>query len=124
MNLKTSNQIAKQTIGVSKFYEHALGYNPAKVFLNETYGYDIWDMPVCERCERIAWWDKDDSATCGCGHHTKNPITVAEFLEGGYHQGLFDKTKFVNRKIATKTSTVYGGEAGLKDENKKIIIAR
>jgi hypothetical protein len=125
LNIKTSNELAKQTIGESKYYEHALAYNPMKEFLNESYGYDIWGMPVCEKCERVAWWDQEHTATCGnCGHHTQKPITVEEFLTGGFHQGLFDKTKYVDRKRADKIATVYGGEAGLPDENKKIYIAQ
>lgn len=123
MNIKTSNELARQTIGASKYYEHALGYNPMKEFLNQSYGYDIWDMPVCERCEKVAWWDKDNTATCGCGHHTKNPITVEEFLTGGFHRGTFDKTMFIDRKQADKIATVYGGEAGMENEN-KIYLAR
>ncbi len=124
MNIKTSNELARKTLGISKYYEHALGYNPVKEFLNGSYGYDIWDMPVCERCERVAYWDKNDTATCLCGHCTKKPITVEQFLTDGFHKGLFDQTKFVDRKRTDKIGTVYGGEAGLEDENRKIIVAR
>ena len=123
MNVRQSNEQAKSIIS-DKFYEHALRYNPAKEFLNNAYGYDIWDMPVCERCESVAWWDKEETATCGrCGHHTQKPITVEQFLTSGYHRGIFDQTRFLDRKRVDKIAAVYGGEAGMPDEN-KIYLAR
>jgi len=42
-------------------------------------GIDFLNQPICERCEKIATWDKDDTCHCfACGHNTKEPMTVQD----------------------------------------------
>ena len=42
----------------------------------------ILDQPVCEACERPAFWHTGDTANCFvCGRITKTPITVREYYE-------------------------------------------
>lgn len=46
-------------------------------------GIDFLTQPICERCEKVATWDKDDTCHCfSCGHNTKKPMTVQDhFME-------------------------------------------
>jgi hypothetical protein len=123
MNTAESNVKAAKTLKDTKYFDHAISRE--REFLYQQYGFDIWSMPVCEKCERVALWHKNHTAICrSCGHETKKPITVEQFLMDGNHRGLFDRTQYVGRKKADKISIVYGGEAGLSDEDKKIIIAQ
>lgn len=101
--------------------------------LKHQFGFDVWKLPVCMGCEGWALWDKDDQgngiAQCpSCGKTTKNPITVQEYYEQGFHVDRTalgkDKPHIIDREYTKGTSTVFGGEVGLADANKKIIIAR
>jgi hypothetical protein len=123
MNTAESNVLAAKTLEDTKYFDHAISRE--REFLYQQYGFDIWGMPVCERCERVALWHKGHTAMCrSCGHQTQKPITVEEFLMAGHHRGIFDRTQYVDRKKADNIAIVYGGEAGLQDEDKKIIIAQ
>jgi hypothetical protein len=92
--------------------------------LRMQFGFDIWRLPVCERCEGYALWNKDSEGnavgTCQCGYTTKNPITVEEYYTKGHHVDRTihnDAPVFVDRQIALpkQVATV---------EDQKIIIAR
>jgi hypothetical protein len=100
--------------------------------LAEQFGFDVWKMPVCKTCEGYALWDQPVNgrlkAVCSKGHITYDPITVQEYYEKGYHvdrTGLGkDAPMIVERQLVKDTNTVYGGEIGLEDQNKIIIVGR
>ena len=134
MNINQSNAKFKQTMSDNKHVQHAMKAN--KNFWRERlklqFGFDVWQLPVCERCEGYALWHKEDGnavGLCRCGHTTKNPITVEQYYEQGHHTDRTvhgDVPVVLDRQIVSpdQVTTVYGGETGLKDQNKKIIIAR
>ena len=42
----------------------------------------VLEQPVCEGCERPAFWHTGGTAHCfACGRYTKNPITVRDYFE-------------------------------------------
>ena len=51
-------------------------------------GIDFLKQPICDKCEKPCTWGTYDQkyeanvryATCDCGHVTKNPITVEQYL--------------------------------------------
>lgn len=102
--------------------------------LRQQFGFDVWKLPVCEKCEGWALWHKDGEkgvGACRCGHITKNPITVEEYYTQGYHidrTGMGrDQPVILDRKFVApkQVSTVYAGEADLRgDPNREILIAR
>lgn len=98
--------------------------------LHVHFGFDVWKLPVCGKCEGYALWDKGYTAVCvHCGHRTHKPITVQEYYEQGYHIDRTiqkDAPFIIDRQFAQgkDLATVYGGEAGLDNKDKKIIIAR
>jgi hypothetical protein len=87
---------------------HAMGVN--KNFwrdrLKHEFGFDVWQLPVCERCEGYALWGKDAVGICKCGTITKNPITVEQYYEQGHH---------VDRTVHSDTPLIM---------DRKIILAR
>lgn len=108
--------------------KHVAGIN-WRERLRLQFGFDVWKLPVCMGCEGWAMWDKDKTAQCpACGKTTKNPITVQEYYEQGFDIDRTalgrDKPYIIDRQFTKGISTVFGGEAGLADTNKKIIIAR
>lgn len=119
-----------------KHLQHALNGNKRwwRKRLKDYFGFDVWKLPVCERCEGYALWHKEGDnpvGACLCGHITKNPITVEQYYEQGHH---IDKTGLgrnmpvlVDRELIEpkKIATVYGGDAGLiGKDTKKILVAR
>jgi hypothetical protein len=106
---------------------HAMANKRMRVFL--TYGgYDIWEMPICGKCEKIAWWDKGGKAVCSdpkCGHVTEKPITFGQFYEMGYHTDRSvhrDAPFYVDRQKADGVVAVTAGEAGIEDGNPNRVI--
>lgn len=137
MRIEESNQRFINMMSGVKHGQHLLGGKHIagiswRERLQGQFGFDVWKMPVCKTCEGYALWDKPvngkTKAICSKGHITYNPITVQEYYEKGYHidkTGLGrDAPMIVDREFTNNTATVYGGEAGLIDSNKKIIVAR
>jgi len=97
-------------------------------------GYDVWKLPVCEKCEGYALWHNDGGQKVGscfkCGHTTRNPITVQEYYERGYavdQTGLGrDQPLIVDREIINPkdVATIYRGDVRMDNPDRKIIIAR
>ena len=136
MRLKDANRIAAQTLGDEKHFQHALPPGPMRDMLLRRFGFDVWQMPICGHCERIAYWDKDETgtprATCRyCGGHTVHPLTVQQYYEARYHTDATlnpdapmyaDRQKVLHRR---KLATVYGGEADQPDAHRPhLVIAR
>jgi len=119
-----------------KHLNHALSINKKwwRERLKHYFGFDVWKLPVCERCEGYALWHKDRDGNrvgaCQCGHITKNPITVEEYYSKGYHVDRTalgrDEGLVVDRQIVKpkEVATIYGGEADLPDKDKKILVVR
>lgn len=118
-----------------KHLQHALGANKHwwRKRLKDYFGFDVWKLPVCERCEGYALWHKEGDnpvGVCRCGHITKNPLTVEQYYEQGHHidrTGLGrDMPVVVDRELVKpkQIATIYGGDAGFSDEGKKILVAR
>ena len=91
MHLQDSNQRFLQAMD-GKHLQHVLkqGKYWWRERLKHHFGYDVWKLPVCNNCEGYALWHKDEKGnavgTCtGCGHITKNPITVEQYYEQGHH---------------------------------------
>jgi hypothetical protein len=133
--IRQSNVAATKTLAELKHFKHAMSRNKNwwRKRLQRHFGFDVWKLPVCERCEGWALWHQENGqkvGACMCGHITRNPITVEEFYERGYH---IDKTGYgrdapliVERQLARPkdVATVYGGEADLQDQHRKIVVAR
>lgn len=106
---------------------HAMKNKRMKVFLTFG-GYDIWEMPICGKCEKIAWWDKGGKAVCSdpkCGHVTDNPITFGQFYEMGYHTDRSvhpNAPYYVDREKAAGVVEVTAGEAGIEDGDPNRVI--
>lgn len=135
MNIDQGNARFKQVMQGNKHTQHAMKANKNwwRERLKLQFGFDVWQLPVCERCEGYALWHKDAEGNavgaCRCGHTTKNPITVQKYYEQGHHVDRSvhsDAPVFIDRQIVlpSQAATVYGGEAELSDTNKKIIVAR
>ena len=134
MNISQNNAKFKQVMGDNKHVQHAMKSNKSwwRDRLKMQFGFDIWQLPVCERCEGYALWHKEGGnpvGLCRCGHTTKNPITVEQYYEKGHHVDRTmhgDAPVVIDRQLVSpsQVATAYGGEAGLSDQNKKIIIAR
>ena len=99
--------------------------------LSMQFGFDVWKLPVCRSCEGFAFWHKDEQGNavgyCQCGTITKDPITVEQYYEQGHHVDRTlhaDAPFIIDRKQAKGFDVAFGGEAGLEEQNKKIIIAR
>jgi hypothetical protein len=114
-------------MSAEKHLLHAMANKRMKVFL--TYGgYDIWEMPICGKCEKIAWWDKGGKAVCSdpkCGHVTENPITFGKFYEMGYHADRTvqrDAPFYIDRQKAAGVVGVTAGEAGIEDGDPNRVI--
>lgn len=125
MNLLESNARAVNVLKDDKLFSSNVErqWRPR---LMAQFHFDVWKLPVCERCEGWALWHGRGKCSCPkCGHTTKNPITVEQFYEKGYH---IDRTihknaqQFAERGFHDKVATVYGGEAGLRDEKKVFYI--
>ena len=91
-NLK-NRKLMEQLKGVSPAYaKHAMTRNDLlKAFAFKVGGgVDLLKQPVCERCELPCTWGtydykedlltKDRLATCECGHVSRNPMTVEQYL--------------------------------------------
>jgi len=128
--IQQSNLKAWERLKDIKHFKHAMSSNPVRRLLYDRFGFDVWKLPICERCEGYAFWDKGGVGTCPkCGHTTKKPLTVQQFYEEGHHvdrRVQRDAPFIVDREVVTKrdVATVYAGEAGLPDAHRKIIIAR
>lgn len=73
---------------------HAFSHDWIRAFLFEKFGYDVWEMPMCEGCERVAFWHVGETSMCPhCGKHTKNPITVEEYYKKQYNKTNYGKGK-------------------------------
>lgn len=128
MRIKESNLKAIEVLKEQKHFHHGIRSSPIRALLFGRFGFDVWKMPVCEKCEGYAFWHLGGTASCPkCGHITPNPLTVEQFYEEGHH---VDRTVnpgapyIAERRVCNATATVFGGEADLQDQNKKIIIAR
>lgn len=139
MRIVESNQQTFRQLQGMKHFNHAVKGNKfwrrrLRSDLQEYFGFDVWRLPVCKGCEGWALWHKDTEgnpvgACMHCGHITKDPITVQEYYEQDHHIDRTiqkDAPYVVDRQVVApkQVHTVYGGEAGLPDENKKLIIAR
>lgn len=81
-------------------------------------GIDLLKQPVCGRCEMPCTWGtydykedlltKDRFATCDCGHVTKNPITVEEYLME-YMKGIDPKILQATRPALNDIFTLTEG---------------
>jgi len=102
--------------------------------LKRYFGYDVWKQPVCEGCEGWALWHEDaEGNTVGvcldCGHTTRDPITVEEYYENDYHVDRILRPSapyVVGRRIVRdprRLATLYGGDVGLSDTNKRLMAA-
>ncbi len=125
--IKESNIKLLGTMKDELHLQHAMK-NAAMKRVVQRHAADIWKLPVCGACEKLAQWNKGWTAYCPeCGKVTDKPITFGEFYEAGYHRdGTVHKgaPKYVDREKTQGTDTVYGGEIGSKDKDKKIIVAR
>lgn len=131
MRIGESNARFGQMMKNNIHYQHAV--KQIRDTLTIQFGFDVWKLPVCEKCEGYALWHQQEGrkvGACKCGHITKNPITVQEYYEKGY---AIDKTGFgrdtpvvVDRNFVQPkdVGTIYRGDAGLDNPDKKIIIAR
>jgi hypothetical protein len=126
MDLLESNAIAVNVLGNDKLFKS----NVEKVWrprLLAEFHFDVWKLPVCERCEGWGLWDGRDKGVCHkCGHTSYNPLTVEQFYEQGLHVDRTvhkDAPRFAERGFHKKVATAYGGEAGLADKDKKFLIA-
>jgi len=137
--MSTINESNTRTLSMlkdTKHFNHAMGKNKHwwRQRLQQQFGFDVWKLPVCEKCEGWALWHKENGqgvAACQCGHITKNPITVEEYYTQGHHAdrtGLARDTPLIldrNLVRPNQVSTIYAGEADLPgDSNRKILIAR
>lgn len=133
--IQQSNARTFAMLNSTKHFKHTMKANKSwwRSRLRDTFGFDVWKLPVCERCEGWALWHHVDGqgvGACRCGHTTRNPITVEDFYTKGYHvdrTGLGrDAPLIVDRQFAEpkQLATVYGGEAGIDDQHRKIVIAR
>jgi hypothetical protein len=135
MNIGESNTRTMMSLKDMKHFQHAMSRNGNwwRERLRSQFGFDVWKLPVCERCEGWALWHKEGDqpvGACQCGHITKNPMTVEQFYTEGHHVDRTvnrDKTMILDRKFVNRegVATVYAGEADLpSDQNRKILIAR
>ncbi len=128
-SIKQANRKLYEQLKNDKHFEHAVLANPrVRDFLLNRFGFDIYQMPMCGKCERIGFWHKQDGVRGGycprCGTFTANPLTAGQFYEQGLH---VDRTVhpgapvMVDRKLAdpNRVVTVYGGEADLPDKDKE-----
>ena len=126
MNVNQSNARFRQTMQTNKHTQHAMSANKKwwRDRLTAQFGFDIWQLPVCERCEGYALWHKDSEGnavgSCKCGHTTKSPITVEKYYEQGLHVDKtihHDAPVVVDRQIVSPNQVETVGD-------QKIIIAR
>lgn len=132
MRIAESNTRFGNMMHNTAHYKHAI--QKIRNTLTIQNGFDVWKLPVCERCEGYALWHNQDGKGVGacmcCGHITKNPITVQEYYEKGYaidKTGLGrDQPLIIDREfVAPKdVATIYRGDIGADNQNKEIIIAR
>lgn len=124
MDIQQSNQRAAQVLKDDKLFRSRF-MQFWQMRLQQEFGFDVWKLPVCERCEGWALWDQGKATCPTCHHTTANPITVEKYYECQYNIDRSIHTgapKFAMRDFHKETATVYGGEAGLADESKKIIV--
>ncbi len=125
MNINESNVRATRVLKDDKLFKSKI-MRVWRDRLKIGFGFDVWKLPVCEKCEGWALWDEGGRGTCTkCGHTTKNPITVERYYENDYNVDRTvnrDAPRFADRGFYSKVATVYGGEAGLNNEHKKIIV--
>lgn len=71
---KVHPAFAKHMVENDKVMKMALGgvFGPGAM--------DLLDQPMCERCEKIGYWHGDNGWCRSCGHETKNPITLNQYL--------------------------------------------
>ena len=108
MNMNQSNERFKLMMQGNKHTQHSMQANKAfwRDRLKHEFGFDVWQLPVCRSCEGYALWGKDAVGICKCGTITKDPITVEQYYENGYH---------IDRSIHANTPVI---------QDRKIIIAR
>lgn len=126
MDINQSNARFKRTMKSNKHTQHAMGINKQwwRDRLTAQFGFDIWQLPVCERCEGYALWHKDSEGNpvgyCRCGHITKKPITVEKYYESGHH---IDRSIHHEAPVVVDRQIVLPNQVETVGDN-KIIIAR
>lgn len=127
--VKQANMRLAKMLGEEKHFRHAFSEQLRRFILEEA-GFDLYQMPICPRCERLAYWDKGGAAFClHCGPISPPVVTFGEFYEAGYATDRTlhpDAPVMVDRSLAKPADilTVVGGEADLQDTKKilKVII--
>ena len=121
---RETNKVLFREMSGEKHLLHAMANKRMKVFL--TVGdYDLWEMPICSACERVAFWHTDDTAMCPhCGKQTMQPITFGKFYEMGHHTDRIvrpNSPHYIDRQKADAVVEVHAGEAGLDGDPNRVI---
>jgi hypothetical protein len=124
-DIKEANERLARALGGEKHFKHAVTERFRQFLLREG-GFDLYNMPVCPHCERLAWWDKGGGGYCPrCGRFEPPVVTFGEFYESDYHTDRITHPRapvVVDREAAEpeRVATVYGGEANLEDKDRVI----
>lgn len=84
MDIKNHNKLIKMSLGHNKHLNHVMTSGEIRKVTAIENSYPLTRMPVCNHCEKLAYWNHGGAWCPSCGTYTKTPITYSSYLASGF----------------------------------------